>query len=137
MILSQKYPRLFSFARDKLQSVQDFLLRDDWLQNFLLPLSTLAHNEFLDLTASIHSSSIIPHQKDVWNSSISKKGFSPSSIYQFSFAHIPTDIISSWIWKSKCQSKHKFFAWLIPRIEKLNLPLLSLLDMHFFGGTIL
>jgi hypothetical protein len=37
----------------------------------------------------------------------------PNKVYKLSFRHILSHFPSQWIWKSKCTSKHKFFAWLI------------------------
>ena len=44
---------------------------------------------------------------------VSKKGYTPRAFYNLFFKGMPTHTPSSWIWKSKCMSKHKFFAWLI------------------------
>jgi hypothetical protein len=37
----------------------------------------------------------------------------PKVFYDQCFAVPQNHHTSSWIWKSKCMSKHKFFAWLI------------------------
>jgi hypothetical protein len=51
---------------------------------------------------------------DQWFITSNKSGpFSPSQVYRLSFHHISSHFPSQWIWKSKCTSKHKFFAWLI------------------------
>jgi hypothetical protein len=45
--LDAKFSRLFSFARDKLQSVKEFVHNDSILDNFHLPLSVEAHAEII------------------------------------------------------------------------------------------
>jgi hypothetical protein len=45
-LLDSSFPRLFSFVRDKLQSVKEFLEKDSVMDNFHLPLSIEAHQEF-------------------------------------------------------------------------------------------
>jgi hypothetical protein len=55
-----------------------------------------------------------PDLADTWNLKCSKDGTCiPKKIYDLSFQHLPNHFPSQWIWKSKCMSKHKFFAWLI------------------------
>ena len=40
-------------------------------------------------------------------------------MYKQNFKHIDKHAPSCWIWRSKCQSKHKFFAWLLLH-DRLN-----------------
>ena len=44
---------------------------------------------------------------------MNKGVFRPRDVYQLHFKHINNDPPSCWLWKSKCNSKHKFFAWLV------------------------
>jgi hypothetical protein len=111
-LLDSAFPRLFSYAKDKLQSVQDFFGRE-MIDSFHLPLSVQAYDELQSLQEIIHNTSLSAETSDSW---ILKSGngiFKPSKIYKQAFSHIVTDPASKWLWKSKCTSKHKFFAWLI------------------------
>ena len=56
---------------------------------------------------------------DKWECTLGKAGFKPHLVYKQHFNHIDKHAPSSWIWKSKCQSKHKFFAWLLLH-DRLN-----------------
>jgi hypothetical protein len=56
-LLDSAFPRLFSYAKDKLQSVQDFFGRE-LLDSFHLPLSVQAHDELLSLQKIIHNTSL-------------------------------------------------------------------------------
>ena len=55
----------------------------------------------------------LEHREDDWKCVLGKDGYKPRSFYKLYFAGLPKHTASSWIWKSKCMSKHKFFAWLI------------------------
>ena len=111
-ILSQQFPRLFSFARDKLISVREFFMMEDKVEAFYLPLSMEAFEEFGVLAQMLND--VTPSESsDKWISCLSKGGYSSRSFYQFHFSGITNHTPSEWIWKSKCMSKHKFFAWLI------------------------
>jgi hypothetical protein len=44
-MLDSTFPRLFSYAKDKLQSVQDFFGKESMLESFHLPLFVQVHDE--------------------------------------------------------------------------------------------
>jgi hypothetical protein len=48
----------------------------------------------------------------VWSRSWGTR-FSANKIYQLNFDHIQAPTYSSWIWKSKCTPKIKYFFWLL------------------------
>jgi hypothetical protein len=111
--LEDQFPRLMSFAKDKLQSVQEFLAMENALNGFHLPLSAEAHQELQQLQTLMHSVESNPDSYDTWTYNSVKGIFKPSIIYKLNFQHIDNHQPSCWLWKSKCTSKHKFFAWLI------------------------
>jgi hypothetical protein len=102
-----------SFAKDKLQSVQEFLAMENALNGFHLPLSAEAHQELQQLQTLMHSVELNLDSSDTWTYNSVKGIFKPSIIYKLNFQHIDNHQPSCWLWKSKCTSKHKFFAWLI------------------------
>jgi hypothetical protein len=112
-LLDTNFPRLFSFAKDKLQSVKEFFEMESVLDSFHLPLSVQAHDELTSLQLLLHNTSLNYEANDSWIFKLGNKGFKPSKVYIQYFAHIDTDQSSCWIWKSKCTSKHNFFSWLI------------------------
>jgi hypothetical protein len=112
-VLDARFSRLFSFAKDKLQSVKYFLHKDSMLENFHLPLSVEAHAELSNLKNFLSDVHLRDSANDSWVLKLGHGGFKPSKIYKHAFDHFETHQPSCWIWKSKCTSKHKFFAWLI------------------------
>ena len=116
--LSQKFARLFSFAKDKLSSIKEILAHNQLSDAFHLPLSVEAFQEFTELQ-SVLANVVLNDSADEWVCDLSKDGYTPRGFYKLFFAGFPKDIPSSWIWKSKCMSKHKFFAWLVLH-DRLN-----------------
>ena len=113
LVIDERFPRLFSFVKDKLISVKEALQTTDPAQAFHLPLSTEAAEELRTLQ-DILRGVVTADDNDQWLITSNKSGvFIPSQIYRLSFQHITSHFLSQWIWKSKCTSKHKFFAWLI------------------------
>jgi hypothetical protein len=112
-LLDNSFPRLFSFFRDKLQSVKEFLEKVSMLDNFHLPLSIEAHQELQQMMDFIIDVSLNPEADDKWDINLNSGGFRPSKVYIHAFKHLEIHQPSCWIWRSKCNSKHKLFAWLI------------------------
>jgi hypothetical protein len=112
-IFAGQFDRLFSFAKDKLQSIKDFMGADSLLQNFHLPLSIEAHDELIQLQDLLNGFQLHPDNNDSWVFNSGKGIFRPNLVYKQHFNNLVTHHPSCAIWKSKCTSKHKFFAWLI------------------------
>jgi hypothetical protein len=107
------FPRLSSFAKDKYISVKEALQIIDPEQAFHLPISAEAAAELRTLQHML-AGVVTSDENDQWLITSNKSGvFIPSQVYRMSFQHISSHFPSQWIWKSKCTSKHKFFAWLI------------------------
>jgi hypothetical protein len=107
--IADEYPRLFSFAKDKLCSVKSGMSLSDPVDAFHLPLSLEAMTELQALQIQLHNMTL-SHQDDVWNMSCSKNGKCiPNKNYRMAFQHIPNHFPSQWIWKSKYMLKHDFF----------------------------
>jgi hypothetical protein len=96
-IIQERFPRLFSFAKDKLISVKEALQTTDPAQAFHLPISSEAADELQslqDLLAGVVTS----NNNDQWLISSNKTGvFIPSQVYRMSFQHIPSHFPSQWI----------------------------------------
>ena len=110
--LNDKFPRLFSHAIDKLQSVNHFLSTNDWISCFHRPLTVEAYAEFCEMQTLLAGVQI-SNETDKWDCTLGKGTFKSNRVYNHHFKSIDIHAPSCWIWKSKCQSKHKFFAWLL------------------------
>ena len=117
ILLSHQFPRLFSFAKDKLASVRDVIQLDSLTDTFHMPLSAEAFLEYNELQVLLQDISLTD-ATDEWVCNF-KESYSAKAYYTHSFAGIHPDGPSKWIWKSKCMSKHKVFAWLILN-DRLN-----------------
>jgi hypothetical protein len=112
--LMSKFPRLHSFAIDKLASVKNILDLDDPIDAFHLPLSTQAFDEFQEFNHLLNqiSSTRNANDKDLWSYSWGTH-FSAKMFYKMHFEHIQVPLFFPWIWKSKCTLKIKSFFWLL------------------------
>lgn len=112
-VLQQTHGRLFSFAREEDISLAQFLAAPEPEQNFHLPLSIQAREEFDDLNERLSHITIDRLKNDDWILCWGDANFKSHKFYRFCFrnltppAHIPA------IWKTRCMMKHKVFAWLM------------------------
>jgi hypothetical protein len=118
-ILQAKYPRLFSFAKNKIISVAQFLSNNTLETQFHLPLSEQAYQEFQNLRDYIQTIQVSQNTKDSWHYIWGNKTYSSAKFYSLPFKHIqpPTPII--WIWKTRCSNKLRVFTWLL-LMDRLN-----------------
>jgi hypothetical protein len=86
--LDAKFSRLFSFARDKLQSVKEFVHNDSILDNFHLPLLVEAHAELSNLKDLLDDIQINDSVNDSWVFTLGAVGFHPSKVYKHAFNHL-------------------------------------------------
>jgi hypothetical protein len=89
-VLDVRFSRLFSFAKDKLQSVKYFLHKDSMLENFHLPLSVEAHAELSNLKDFLSDVHLRDSANDSWVLKLGHGGFKPSKIYKHAFDHFET-----------------------------------------------
>jgi hypothetical protein len=90
MFFDERFPRLFSFVKDKLISVKEALQISDPAQVFHLPLSNEASDEFRMLQ-SILRGVVTSENQDQWLISCNKNGdFVPSQVYRLTYQHIPS-----------------------------------------------
>ena len=111
-ILANSHPRLFSFAKHEDISVKFLLTSSTLGQNFHLPLSMQAREELDDLQTSL--ASVEPTEvNDAWRLIWGAEELASSKYYLHCFRDMEADDAFTWIWKSKCTNKWKFFAWLL------------------------
>ena len=65
-LLKQSFPRLYSFARSKNISVAKFLQNNDMQEQFHIPLSVEAFQEFQELQEIIQGIQVQENEKDCW-----------------------------------------------------------------------
>jgi predicted PP-loop superfamily ATPase len=66
-LLQQRFPRLFSFAKDKKISVAQFLQDNHLESQFHLPLSENAHKQYQELQQVISQLQVDESTKDTWH----------------------------------------------------------------------
>lgn len=111
-VISASFPRLYSFARDKQASVNEIMSLPSLADGLHLPLSEEAFQEYNDLMILLTDINL-NDQPDSWIYKFNKGNYTPKSFYGLHFAAVPNHGPSKLIWKSKCMSKHKVFAWLV------------------------
>jgi hypothetical protein len=102
------------------------------LESFHLPLSIEAHNELAQLQEFVHDVSLMENTNDAWVFKLGSRAFRPSKMYKQAFSHMENHQPSFWIWKSKCTSKHKFFAWPILHDRKNTNDMILRRHCHFY-----
>lgn len=102
------YPHLFSFAKNEHISFKMAINTNDFLDNFNLPLSVEAHHQLLNLQEAIADRELITGN-DQWKYSWVNDKFSTSKAYKVMKAGTSAHPVYHWIWRSKCQMKHKVF----------------------------
>ena len=112
-ILSVKYPHLFSFATNPEISVKQIVLTDDLYSLFNLPLSPVAFEELLDLHDYVQNVDFDLNSKDRWFFLWGNQVYSSRRYYKMVFQSFHPSLIFKKVWKSKCTTRLKFFAWLM------------------------
>jgi hypothetical protein len=109
------FPCLFSFAKKKDCSLQDFLANMDMERNFHTPLSPQAAHEYLAFHEMMSNLQNSAFAKDKWTYSWGNTTFSSSKFYSLTFQLIQLPVAFNWIWQSKLGKKFKIFVWLVFR----------------------
>jgi hypothetical protein len=111
-IPAQLFPELLSFARNPAITLQAAINKPLFLINFFLPLSAQAHVQLQQLSILI-SNRLTVGDLDLWSYSWGNAKFSTAKAYKALVGSRPTHPAFLWIWRSKCQMKHKVFFWLL------------------------
>jgi hypothetical protein len=119
--LHHKFPHLVSFAKRTDVSISKVLHMDFLQDMFHLPLSQQAYTEFEELEILCENAQVRVQQNlpDNWHYIWGSDSFSTTKAYNFLIGVQHTPIFFTWLWKSSCQQKHKFFFWLLLH-DRLN-----------------
>jgi hypothetical protein len=115
--LSEKFPELWSFASVKEINIHQARLAPP-NEMFHTPLSAEAFEQLLQLQDSLGNIQLLDHN-DIWRCSASSSRFSSQEVYAHLTGSRQTLPLFVWLWKSKCQPKHKVFFWLLLK-NRLN-----------------
>ena len=118
-LASDSFPRAYSFSLNEDVSAFDFLTAGSLAENFALPISTQALDELRELQQLVAHIEIDPQGKDTWTYVWGADKFVAKRYYQFCFRKIQPHVTFSWLWKTSCVPKIKFFCWLL-LCDRLN-----------------
>ena len=118
-LLQDKFPRLYSYAKNKKISVAKFLTSNTLDSQFHLPLPEQAYQEYLGLQELIQNIQVQEDSKDSWHYMWGNSTYSSSKFYNFPYKHVSPPAPFLWIWRSKCCNKLRVFTWLL-LMDRLN-----------------
>jgi len=87
-ILSSKYPRLYSFAKDQNISLQKIMQTEDISIIFNLPLSEHAMNELLLMQHDIQQVNYDENSIDTWSFLWGNNQYTSRRVYKLAFKHL-------------------------------------------------
>lgn len=117
MVRSVKFPRLFSFARHKEDSVSQHLVREPQDQ-FFLPLSQQALDEYNVLLADVQTTALLD-VNDGWTYIWGSAMYTSQHLYKIGFWSLTPPLTLQWIWQCKVNMKIKVFGWLL-LLDRVN-----------------
>jgi hypothetical protein len=117
-IMKDMYPCLFSFVQNEDLSVKEFCSTIDILDNFHLPLSPEAFQQYQEIQHLTQEINLIQNTNDVWTYQWGDY-FSSRKYYKFVYRSVSPPATFSWIWKSNLWPKLKVFSWLL-MVDRLN-----------------
>jgi hypothetical protein len=115
--LNSRFPCLFSFVRNQMDSAASVFAHDDITSLFHLPLSSVAFAE-LNQLQQIMRDNPLSDQEDIWTYCWGER-YTSAKFYKHIHAHIVVPKVYQWLWKSSCIMRTKTFAWLLLR-DRLN-----------------
>jgi hypothetical protein len=118
-ILQTKYPRLFSYAKNKNITVAQFLSNNSLETQFHLPISKQAYQEFQNLQDYIQTIQVHHNTKDSWQYIWGNKIYSSSKFYNLPYKNVQPSAPFIWVWDSRCSNKLRVFSWLL-LMDRLN-----------------
>jgi hypothetical protein len=109
----------YSFTKNKTISVAKFL-SDNQIQNqFHLPLSVQAFQEYQALHDLIQGIQVQLGGKDIWTYIWGNTRYTSSKFYHLPYRNVQPPQHFIWIWDSKCANKIRVFTWLL-FMDRLN-----------------
>lgn len=113
-LLEQSFPRLYTYAKNKNISVANFINHQDPSKHFHLPLSSQAHQDYLQLLQVIQGAQTLNEgHQDVWLYQWGTASYTSSKFYNYTLRQIQPPQPFLWIWDSKCSNKLRVFVWLL------------------------
>lgn len=106
------FPHLYNVVMYKNDSVRDMCSRP-MEDSFLLPSSSEAYGEFLQLEELLESLQLQPGRGDVWSFIWNSDVYTSKRFYKLNFSALQPPRSLVWLWKTKCVMKIKVFAWLL------------------------
>lgn len=120
IVHSNVYPRLLNFAKEPRISLWKLRNAEPLLDYFRIPMTRQAYNEFLELQNELSEMPpAVLDENDRWVFIWGHQSYSSSKFYQYQFRSLQPHRSITWIWKTKCVPKIKFFAWLLLN-DRLN-----------------
>jgi hypothetical protein len=111
-ILQDKFPCLYSYAKEEDISVADICYSNNISEIFHLPLSPEAFSQYQEVQVIIQNLNITQQDNDIWTFKWGDK-YSSRKYYKFVHRLIDPPTPFTWIWKSKLWPKLKVFVWLL------------------------
>lgn len=93
--ISLKFPGLLSFVKDQDIAVKRYMQDTDQHTNYYLPLSTEAHNEYVELQQMINNVYLQDTDLDSWTYSWGQTNYSSSRYYKFIQKNMQAPILLS------------------------------------------
>lgn len=118
-VLAQKFPRLFSFARDENVSIRHLMHAEDLDTLFSLPMSPEVFEELIQLQMILSSIAYDLNENDQWILDWGNQVYSFRQYYQMVFQNYQASAIFKELWKCKCTPRIKIFMWLL-LVDRLN-----------------
>jgi hypothetical protein len=112
---SERFPELWSFAAVREININQARLASP-NELFHTPLSAEAFRQLLSLQDILANLQLHDHN-DIWRCSASSNLFSSQKIYTHLVGTKQSHPLFSWLWKSKCQPKHKVFSGYCSKID--------------------
>lgn len=106
VVPAQAFSELYSFANIKRVTFKSAISGSDFIRKFNIPLSFQAFQQVSELKQLIDSKPTL-NGSDIWSYSWGNAIFSMSKAYKALIGNISTHPAFLWIWRSKCQMKHK------------------------------
>jgi hypothetical protein len=119
--LHKKFHHLVTFAKNTELSIHS-VIHTEYLEDlFHLPLSQQGFQEFeqLENICEVALQRVQEGGFDKWKYIWGNFSFTSRKAYKVLIVYQPTIPHFSWIWKTSCQARHKFFFWLLI-LDRLN-----------------
>jgi hypothetical protein len=111
-LLEQNFPRLF-LCKNKNILVASFIQNNNFEQQFHVPLSVQAFQEYQEMQDIIHQTEISSEAKDIWSYLWDNASYSASKFYHLPYKNVQPPRPFLWIWNSSCSNEVRVFSWLL------------------------